>query len=52
MKPLYGVSGAMINYLNKGRDDQGPRIEKLETYANQFIGFVKVTTEDGQTGWG
>ncbi len=52
MKPLYGASGAMINYLDKGRDDQGPRIQKLETFTNQFIGFVKVTTEDAQTGWG
>ncbi len=52
MKPLYGASGAMINYLDKGQDDQGPRIQKLETFTNQFIRFVKVTTEDGQTGWG
>ena len=29
MKPFYGASGAMINYLDKGRDDQGSRIQKL-----------------------
>lgn len=28
------------------------RIERLETYCNEFVGFVRVTAEDGSTGWG
>jgi L-alanine-DL-glutamate epimerase-like enolase superfamily enzyme len=29
-----------------------PRINKLETYANEFVCFVKVTTDTGAVGWG
>src|SRR5262245_19144267 len=28
------------------------RIHRLETFSNRFIGFVRVTTEDGAQGWG
>jgi L-alanine-DL-glutamate epimerase-like enolase superfamily enzyme len=28
------------------------KIEKLETFCNQFVGFVRVTTDEGQEGWG
>ncbi len=28
------------------------QITKLETFANEFVGFVRVTTEDGNLGWG
>lgn len=28
------------------------RITRLETFGNEFLAFVRVTTEDGQTGWG
>ncbi len=28
------------------------KIAKLETYSNEFVGFVKLTTDDGQIGWG
>ena len=28
------------------------RITKLETFSTRFIGFVRVTLEDGSTGWG
>ena len=28
------------------------KISKLETFANEFVGFVRVTAEDGSTGWG
>ena len=28
------------------------KITSIETFANEFIGFVRVTTEDGMTGWG
>ena len=28
------------------------KIKKIETFSNKFVGFVKVTTEDGSYGWG
>lgn len=28
------------------------KITRLETFANEFVGFVRLTTEDGATGWG
>ena len=28
------------------------KITKLETFSNEFVGFVRVTTDDGSTGWG
>ncbi|MGB7334786.1 MAG: mandelate racemase/muconate lactonizing enzyme family protein [Salaquimonas sp.] len=28
------------------------KITRLETFANEFVGFVRVTTEDGSEGWG
>ena len=28
------------------------KIKKLETFCNRFVGFVRVTTEDGTQGWG
>lgn len=28
------------------------KIIKLETFCNEFVGFVRLTTEDGATGWG
>ena len=28
------------------------KIRKLETFCNEFVGFVRVTTDDGRQGWG
>jgi len=28
------------------------RIQKLETFCNEFVGFVRLTTDSGATGWG
>lgn len=28
------------------------KISKLETFCNEFVGFVRVTSDDGATGWG
>jgi L-alanine-DL-glutamate epimerase-like enolase superfamily enzyme len=28
------------------------KIKRIETFCNQFIGFVRVTTDDGAQGWG
>ena len=52
MSSLYTASGAMVDYYESGEDDIGPRIIRLETFTTPLIGFVRVTTEDGQTGWG
>ena len=28
------------------------KIERIETFANRFVAFVRVTEEDGAQGWG
>ena len=28
------------------------KIETVETFSNRFVGFVRVTTDDGTQGWG
>ena len=28
------------------------KIERIETFCNQFVGFVRVTTDEGRQGWG
>lgn len=28
------------------------KISSIETFSNEFVGFVRVTTDDGQQGWG
>jgi L-alanine-DL-glutamate epimerase-like enolase superfamily enzyme len=28
------------------------KIQRLETFSNEFLGFVRVTAEDGSIGWG
>ena len=28
------------------------RIQKLETFCNEFVGFVRATTDTGHQGWG
>src|SRR5664279_2086349 len=28
------------------------KIKRIETYCNQFVGFVRVTADDGAQGWG
>ena len=28
------------------------KITKIETFANEFVGFTRLTTEDGAQGWG
>jgi L-alanine-DL-glutamate epimerase-like enolase superfamily enzyme len=28
------------------------KIQKLETFCNEFVGFVRVTTDSGEQGWG
>lgn len=50
--PLYSASGAMLAQGDAGRDDTGPRIAKIETFCTSFIGFVRITTQDGHIGWG
>lgn len=33
-------------------DDNPTRLTALETFSNEWVGFVRATTRDGQTGWG
>jgi L-alanine-DL-glutamate epimerase-like enolase superfamily enzyme len=51
-KNLYSASGAMADYFDDGADDQDIRITSIETFTTPLIGFVRVTAENGQTGWG
>ena len=48
----YSASGAMADYYDAGSEDQDVRITSIETFTTPLIGFVRVTAENGQTGWG
>ena len=48
----YSPSGAVPLDYDRGKDDTGPRIASIETFATPMVGFVRVTAEDGTTGWG
>jgi L-alanine-DL-glutamate epimerase-like enolase superfamily enzyme len=52
MSTPYSMSGAVPVAGARGRDDAGPRIRRIETFCTPLIGFVRVTAEDGTTGWG
>ena len=52
MSTPYSTSGAVPVTTARGRHDTGPRIAKVETFCTPLIGFVRVTAEDGTTGWG
>jgi len=48
----YSASGAVPVAGDRGRDDTGPRITRIETFCTPLVGFVRVTAEDGTAGWG
>lgn len=48
----YSASGAVPVNHDRGRNDTGPRITRIETFCTPLIGFVRVTAEDETTGWG
>lgn len=48
----YSASGAVPLREPRGLTDTGPRIRSIESFSTPIIGFVRITTEDGQTGWG
>ncbi|SMX44519.1 mandelate racemase/muconate lactonizing enzyme family protein [Maliponia aquimaris] len=48
----YSSSGAVPVAGDRGKDDTGPRIARIETFCTPLIGFVRVTAEDGTQGWG
>lgn len=52
MSTPYSTSGAVPVAGDRGRDDTGPRIRRIETFCTPLIGFVRVTAEDGSSGWG
>jgi len=52
MSTPYSMSGAVPVSNSNITADTGPRIRKLETFCTPLVGFVRVTAEDGTTGWG
>ncbi|UTS82522.1 mandelate racemase/muconate lactonizing enzyme family protein [Phaeobacter piscinae] len=52
MSTPYSASGAVPVGAGRGKDDYGPRIRRIETFCSPLVGFVRVTSEDGQQGWG
>lgn len=52
MSTPYSMSGAVPVTNSRGKDDTGPRVRKIETFCTPLVGFVRVTAEDGTTGWG
>ena len=52
MTTPYSASGAVPVTYDRGREDTGPRIDRIETFCAPLIGFVRVTAEDGTQGWG
>ena len=42
----------MLNPIRFATNIPVMKICKLETFTNQFVGFVRATTESGATGWG
>lgn len=52
MSTPYSTSGAVPVQGDRGRDDTGPRIRRIETFCTPLVGFVCVTAEDGSQGWG
>ncbi len=52
MSTPYSTSGAVPVSYDRGAQDTGLRIIRVETFCTPLIGFVRVTAEDGTTGWG
>ncbi|WP_420004360.1 mandelate racemase/muconate lactonizing enzyme family protein [Arenibacterium sp. LLYu02] len=52
MSTPYSTSGAVPVSYDRGAQDTGLRIKRVETFCTPLIGFVRVTAEDGTTGWG
>ena len=52
MSTPYSMSGAVPVSTDRGKDDTGPRLRRIETFCTPLVGFVRVTAEDGTTGWG
>jgi L-alanine-DL-glutamate epimerase-like enolase superfamily enzyme len=48
----YSSSGTAPIGYDRGKDDTGLKISQIETFCTPLIGFVRVTAEDGSTGWG
>jgi len=52
MSAPYSMSGAVPVANDHSQHDTDPRIQRIETFCTPLIGFVRVTAEDGTTGWG
>ena len=46
MTTPYSFSGAVPLRHDCGKQDAGPRIQRIETFCTPLIGFVRVTAED------
>jgi len=52
MSAPYSMSGAVPVANDHSQHDTDPRVQRIETFCTPLIGFVRVTAEDGTTGWG
>ena len=52
MSTPYSISGAVPVSDPSDKGDTGPRIVRIETFCTPLVGFVRVTADDGTTGWG
>lgn len=53
-KPLRGqFQSRMTRFSDTSKQADGPmKITRIETFCTEFVGFVRVTAEDGLQGWG
>jgi L-alanine-DL-glutamate epimerase-like enolase superfamily enzyme len=52
---LSGAAGALDHAASVWRPEGARtlmKIQRIETFCNEFVGFVRVTTDDGAQGWG
>src|SRR5690625_968066 len=47
-----GIRPIVRSRFNPHRRGTQLKIRRLETFCNEFVGFVRLTAEDGATGWG
>jgi L-alanine-DL-glutamate epimerase-like enolase superfamily enzyme len=47
-----GIRGKIARSAHASKASRVIRIARLETFSNEFVCFVRVTTDDGASGWG
>jgi len=48
----YGLDSAHRACINQAYGCDEMKIKSIETFTSEFVGFVRVTTDEGHTGWG